>query len=145
MLLNRKNANALTETHVAAIVSSGCNAHQHCLNRYDFNLCLKTGKLREGSLKSSGSLFQSAGQKWRSFVAHSFLFLFSAQEDRLSPSSEGGRGPEQLISFTRNWKQFWGRDVKDITCIHIVLNSMDLNVSLYYAPVLSRDPCFGIL
>ena len=31
------------------------------LNRYDFNLCLKTGKLREGSLKSSGSLFQSAG------------------------------------------------------------------------------------
>ena len=52
---------ALTETHVAAIVSSGCNAHQHCLNRYDFNLCLKTGKLREGSLKSSGNLFQSAG------------------------------------------------------------------------------------
>ena len=37
-------------------------------------------------------------QKWRSFVAQSFLFLFSAQEDRLSPSSEGGRGPEQLIS-----------------------------------------------
>ena len=37
-------------------------------------------------------------QKWRSFVAQSFLFLFSAQEDRLSSSSEGGRGPEQLIS-----------------------------------------------
>ena len=38
-------------------------------------------------------------QRWRSFVAQSFLFLFSAtQEDRLSPSSEGGRGPEQLIS-----------------------------------------------
>ena len=31
------------------------------LNRYDFNLCLKTGKLREGSLKSSGSLLQRAG------------------------------------------------------------------------------------
>ena len=46
---------------MAAIVSSGYIANQHCLNRYDFNLCLKTGKLREGSLKSSGSLFQRAG------------------------------------------------------------------------------------
>ena len=37
-------------------------------------------------------------QKWRRSVAQSFLFLFSAPEDRLSPSSEGGRGPEQLSS-----------------------------------------------
>ena len=43
---------ALTETHVVAIVSLGCIVHQHCLNRYDFNLCLKTGELREGSLKT---------------------------------------------------------------------------------------------
>ena len=47
--------------NVAANVSLGCITHQHCLNRYDFNLCLKTGRLREGSLKSSGRLFQMAG------------------------------------------------------------------------------------
>ena len=45
---------------MAANVSLGYIAHQHCLNRYDFNLCLKTGKLREGSLKSTGRLFQRA-------------------------------------------------------------------------------------
>ena len=45
--------------NVAANVSLGCIAHQHCLNRYDFNLCLKT--LGEGFLKSSGRLFQMAG------------------------------------------------------------------------------------
>ena len=39
----------------------GCIAHQHCVNGYDFNLCLKTVRHREGSLKSSGRLFQRAG------------------------------------------------------------------------------------
>ena len=46
---------------MTANVSLGCIALQHCLNRYDFNLCLKTVRLREGSLKSSGRLFQRAG------------------------------------------------------------------------------------
>ena len=45
---------------MADIVSLDYIANQHCLNSYDFDLCLKTGKLREGSLKSSGSLFQRA-------------------------------------------------------------------------------------
>ena len=36
---------------VVVNVSLGCIAHQHCLNRYDFNLCLKTVRLREGSLE----------------------------------------------------------------------------------------------
>ena len=43
---------------MAANVSLGYIAHQHCLNRYDFIFCLKTGRLREGSLESSGKLFQ---------------------------------------------------------------------------------------
>ena len=37
-------------------------------------------------------------QKWRSFVAHLLLFLFSTQEDHLAPSCEDERGLEQLIS-----------------------------------------------
>ena len=46
---------------MAANVSLGCVAHHHCLNRYDFNLCLKTVRLKEGFIKSSGRLFQRAG------------------------------------------------------------------------------------
>ena len=66
--------------NVAADVSLGCIAHQHCLNRYDFNLCLKTVRFREGSLKSSKDCSRERAQKWRSFVAQLFSFLFSAQE-----------------------------------------------------------------
>ena len=48
---------------MAAKVSLGYIVHQHCLNRYDVSLCLKTGILMEGSLKSSGRLFQRAGSE----------------------------------------------------------------------------------
>ena len=75
--------------NVAANVSLCCITHQHCLNRYDFNLCLKTGRLREGSLKSVWQIVPDGGpRRKRSFVAQSFLFLFSAHGDHLAPSSE---------------------------------------------------------
>ena len=76
---------------MTAIVSLGCIVHQHCLNRYDFNLCLKTGKLREGSLKSSGSLFQRVGPEVAKLRGPISLFLFSAQEDRRRAKAGEGR------------------------------------------------------
>ena len=84
----------------------GCIAHQHCLNRYDFNLCLKTVRLREGSLKSSGRLFQRAGPEVAKLRGPIVSFLFSAQEGHLAPSSEDGRGLEQLISSRLSGRLF---------------------------------------
>ena len=85
MLLTEECKCINRKTHVAAIVSAGCIAHQHCLNRYDFNLCLKTGKLREGSLKSSGSLFQRVGPevaKLRGPIV--FVFVLSTRRSPLT-------------------------------------------------------------
>ena len=84
--------------NVAANVSLGCIVHQHCLNRYDFNRCLKTGRLREGSLKSSGRLFQRAGPevaKLRSPIA--FVFVLGT---RISPRAvERRRERAETVDF----------------------------------------------
>ena len=99
MLLSEK-FNALIETHVAAIVSLGYIVTSTLFIKTDTISIIVWKQVNSGKGPSNRQAVCSRGrtQKWRSFVAQSFLFWFSAQEGHLAPSSEGGRGPEQLIS-----------------------------------------------
>ena len=83
---------------MAANVSLVCTTHQHWLNRYDFNLCLKTVR-PIGPSNRKIDCSRGRAEKWRSFETQLFSFLFSAQGDHLAPSSEDGRGLEQFISL----------------------------------------------
>ena len=59
---------------------------------------LKQADSEKGPSNRQADCSRGRVQKWRSFVAQLFLFLFSAQEDRPEPSSEDGRRPVQLIA-----------------------------------------------
>ena len=83
---------------MAANVSLGYIAHQHCLNKYDFNLCLKTGRLREGSLKSSGRLFQRADPEVAKLRGPIIFVLVLGTRRSLRAVEQRRERPEQLIS-----------------------------------------------
>ena len=84
---------------MAANVSLGYIAHQHCLNRYDFNLCLKTGRLREGSLKSSGRLFQRAGPEVAK-LRGPIVFVFVLGTRRSPRAVERRRERARTVDFS---------------------------------------------
>ena len=104
--------------NVAANVSLGCITHQHCLDRYDFNLCLKTGRLREGSLKSSGKLFQMEGPEVVK-LRGPIVFVFVLGTRRSPRSVERRRERAVTVDFRTSisvryegaipWRHLWTR------------------------------------